>query len=120
MKKDKVEAKQDNFLLYIPKKKHNTWEEKNGKVYLIFYHEKFAEKFVRWLVKKPYVSDIELDDLGSTVWKLIDDKNTVYDIGKKLLEKYGDKCQPVNDRLTQYLRYLNRRGWISFERGNQI
>lgn len=119
MEEKKVLNKKDNFMLYIPQKKHENWEERKGKVYLIFYHDKWIEKLARWLVKKSYVSDVELDDLGSSVWKLIDGKNTVYDLGKKLIDKYGDKCEPVYDRLTLYLRYLNRKGWISFERGNQ-
>lgn len=112
---------QDNFLEYIPCKRHKTWEvNKNGNINLIFYHDKLVEKFMRWLVKKPYKSDIELDELGSTVWNLVNGKNNVFDIGKKLTDEYGDKCQPVYDRLIMYLRYLNRRGWIYFERGNQL
>lgn len=104
----------ENFLTYIPYKKHKTWEERKGKVFLIFHHDKMVEKFFRWLVKKPYVSDIELDNLGSKVWKLIDGKNTIYDIGQELIYCFGDKCEPVYDRLIMYLRYLNKRGWIAF------
>jgi len=116
----KKDAKNDdNFLLYIPRKKHKTWEVKKDRVYLIFHHDKSAEKFLRWLVKKPYTSDIELDELGSAVWQLIDEKNTVHDISRKLVEKFGDKCEPINDRLIMYLRHLNKKGWIAFNRGPQ-
>lgn len=117
--KKKENFNQDNFMLYIPKKKHETWEIRKGKVYLIFYHNKPTEKLIRWLFKKPYVSDIALDDLGSAVWLFIDGKNTVYEIGKKLVGKFGETCQPVYERLIMYIRYLNRRGWITFDRGNQ-
>lgn len=111
--------KEDNFLLYIPKRRQITWKEKEGRVYLIFHHDKIAERFVRWLVKKPYVSDMELDSLGSSAWKLIDGNNSVYGIGQSLLKKYGTSCEPVYDRLILYLRYLNKKGWISFEKGKQ-
>lgn len=117
--KKKEDFKQDNFLLYVPKKKHETWEMREDKVYLIFYHNKAIERFVRWLVRKPYVSDMALDELGSTVWLLIDGTATIYDIGKKFEEKFGDSCKPVYERLIMYIRYLNRRGWISFDRGDQ-
>lgn len=117
--KKKESFKQDNFLLYVPKKKHETWEIREDKVYLIFYHNKAIEKFVRWLVRKPYVSDMGLDELGSTVWQLIDGKATVYDIGKKFEDKFGDSCKPVYERLIMYVRYLNKRGWITFDRGDQ-
>ncbi len=110
----------DNFLLYIPKQNHTAWETQNGKIKLIFYHNKAIERFIRWLVKKPYVSDVELDEMGSAVWQQIDGKQTVFDIGEKLKEKYGEKCEPVYDRLIMYLRYLVRKGWVQLDRGNQI
>lgn len=119
MAKNKSEKKDDNFLLYIPIKKHQRWDVRDGKVYLIFEHNRAVEKLVRWLVKKPNVSDIELDDVGSTVWQLIDGERTVYDIGQELLSRYGESCQPVYERLIMYIRYLNRKAWIAFDRGNQ-
>lgn len=118
MSKEK-QKKDDNFLLYIPSKKHEKWELKDGKVFLIFEHNKAIEKFARWLVKKPNTSDIELDDIGSAVWQLIDGEKNIYDIGQELLNRFGEGCQPVYERLIMYIRYLNKKGWISFERGEQ-
>ena len=109
----------DNFLLYIPVKKHKEYEIKKDNVILIFHHDKPVEKFMRWLIKKPYSSDIELDAMGSRVWELINGQNTVYDIGQQLIKLYGKSCEPVYDRLILYIRYLIKKGWISFERGNQ-
>lgn len=109
----------DNFLLYIPKIKQSSWEERKGRVVLLFYHTKFVERLMRWLVKKPYVSDIELDELGSSVWRLIDGKRSIYDIGQCLRENHGEKCEPVYDRLIMYIRYLVRKGWLALNRGNQ-
>jgi hypothetical protein len=110
---------QDNFLQYIPKKKHKTWELREGKVFLIFNHDKMVEKFLRWLVKKPYTSDIELDDLGSRIWQLIDGESSIIKIGEEILKQCGKSCEPVYDRLSMYFGYLNRKGWVSFERGLQ-
>ncbi len=115
----KENHKEDNFLLYIPKKKHEVWELRNGKVYLMFHHDRIIEKFIRWLVKKPNISDMQLDEIGSEVWQRIDGQKTVYDIGQDLVNSFGEKIDPVYDRLIMYLRFLNRKGWISFEKGNQ-
>lgn len=109
----------DNLLLYVPKKNHMEWELKNNKVYLIFYHKKLIERIMRWLVKKPLVTDIKLDEIGSFIWKHIDGKETIYEIGENLKLQFGEKCEPIYNRLIMYLRYLNRMGWIAFERGNQ-
>ena len=119
MVKNKEVKNQDNFLLYIPVKKHLEYEAKNGYVYLIFHHDKAIEKFLRRLVKKPAVSDIKLDDLGTFVWQSIDGKKNVYEIGKDLKKKFGNRCEPVYDRLIMYLRYLSKKGWIAFEKGDQ-
>lgn len=114
MGKEKKVKNDDNFLLYIPRRKHENWQMRNGKVLLIFEHNKAVERFIRWLVKKPTTSDIELDEIGSRVWKYINGEDTVYDIGQKLLANYGDQMNPVYDRLIMYLRHLNKKGWISF------
>lgn len=113
------ENKEENFLLYIPKIKHETWEEKKGKVYLIFHHDKAVERAVRWLFKKQTVSDMELDKRGSAVWKLIDGKKNVYEISKIMSEKFGDTPEDSQQRLIMYIRYLLKKGWIALEKGKQ-
>lgn len=115
----KINSNKDNFLLYIPRKRHMDWELRKGRVYLIFNHDKSAEKFLRWLVKKPYISDIELDEIGSFVWESIDGGKTIYDISMNMVEKYGESCQPIYERIIMYLRYLNKKGWIAFDKGPQ-
>lgn len=106
---------EDNFLLFVPHIKHETWEEKEDGVYLIFYHNHPVQKLANWLVKKPNKSDIKLDELGSEVWKSMDGSRNIYDIGQLVRAKFGESCEPLYDRLVLYLRYLNRRGWIYFE-----
>jgi hypothetical protein len=113
------EKKEDNYLLYIPRIKHKIWEIRNDKICLIFQHDKVIERLIRWLFKKPYISDIELDDIGSKVWGFIDGKRTVYEIAKKNQEMYGEKFDPSYRRITLFLNYINKKGWISFERGPQ-
>lgn len=111
--------KQDNFLLYVPVKRHELWEVRNEKVYLIFHHNRPIEKFAGWLIKKPLNRDLELDKIGSEVWQLIDGKRSVYEIGQEMRQSLGDQCEPLYDRLVRFLGYLNRKGWTKFERGNQ-
>ena len=35
---------------------------------------------------------------------------------KKLKEEFGEKSEPLYERLTLYLRYLYKRGWISIRK----
>lgn len=108
--------KQENFLLYIPVKNHKTFEEKNNRVYLIFHHDKLVEKITRKLFKKPAITDIELDELGSEVWRLIDGNKNILQIIERMKEKFGQKCEPINERLILFIRYLNKRNWINFKK----
>lgn len=105
----------DNFLLFVPHKKHLEWTEKQGSVYLIFHHNHPIQKLANWLVKKSSVSDLKLDALGTEVWKNIDGKRNIYEIGEVIKRKFGPECEPLYDRLIMFVRYLNRRGWIYFE-----
>lgn len=109
------EIAQDNFLLFVPHIKHTEWIEKEGSVFLIFHHNHPIQKLANWLVKKSSTTDMKFDDLGSAVWKAIDGKRNIYEIGIIIKGKFGDSCEPVYDRLIMYIRYLNRRGWIYFE-----
>lgn len=114
-KRQAKEAPVDNFLLFVPHKKHEEWVEKQGSVYLIFHHNHPVQRLANWLVKKSSVSDLKLDSLGSEVWKAIDGKRSIYQIGEVIKQKFGADCEPLYDRLIMFVRYLNRRGWIYFE-----
>ncbi|MGB9779592.1 PqqD family protein [Caldanaerobacter sp.] len=107
----------DNFLLYIPKKsKKVNWEKKQEKIVFLFYHDRLIEKVARLFVKKPRVTTLELDDIGTAVWELIDGEKNVYEIGQELKERFGEKVEPLYERLSLFLGYLNKRGWIYFSK----
>ena len=114
-KKKEEFRQEDNFLLFVQHIKHNDWIDKKGSIFLIFHYNHPIQKAVNWLVKKPNTSDLKLDDLGSTVWKSIDGKRNVKELGDVLVDTFGEGCQPVYERLIMFLRYMNRRGWIYFE-----
>ncbi|CAK9330672.1 PqqD family protein [Thermoanaerobacter kivui] len=108
----KKQKKSDNFMLSVPHySKKIEWKNKNGKVIFVFYHNKLVERLVRLFVKKPETTTLELYEIGSTVWNLIDGKRNVYEMGQKLKERFRDSVEPFYDRLIIFMRYLNRRGW---------
>ena len=51
--------------------------------------------------------------MGSFIWSLIDGKRTIYDIALLVKEKYGDKAEPLYNRLVQYMRNLEDYGFIT-------
>ncbi|PKL81583.1 MAG: PqqD family protein [Ignavibacteriae bacterium HGW-Ignavibacteriae-3] len=79
---------------------------------------KFAAKFIVPKLKSPVIK-IKLDELGSAVWLLIDGKRSVAQIARLLTEKFGDKIEPVNERLPKYLTGLYEQQFITFQEINK-
>ena len=106
--------KEGNALLYVPKIKYNNWEVKGGKVLITLEHNKLVERVVGWLFKKPKVTDIKLDEMGTKVWMCIDGQKNIYDIGNEIKEFFGESCEPVYERLILYIGYLCKKNWVEF------
>ena len=66
------------------------------------------------MFKTPEVSNIDLDEFGSFVWLSIDGKNTVFDIGGKVKEEFGEDVEPLYPRLIQFLNVLKEVKYIEF------
>lgn len=76
---------------------------------------------VKYLVPKIKSPDIKLklDELGSAAWLLMDGKKNVALVASLLTEKFGDKIQPVNERLTKFLTGLYEQRLITFQEINK-
>ncbi|RLF48227.1 MAG: hypothetical protein DRN29_00215 [Thermoplasmata archaeon] len=91
------------------------WIEEEGRVSLKVI--KFKGKFGQWLcraLKKPNYFLINLDEVGSFIWKKCNGKNSIEDILKQLEEKYGK--EKMKERLIVFLLMLKRYGYVEFER----
>lgn len=71
---------------------------------------KLAQKFL----KKPKTSYVHLDEFGSSVWQLIDGQKDIMKIGELFLEKFGDKANPLYERLAKYFQILDSYGFIKW------
>lgn len=79
---------------------------------------KFTNRYLRaWLqprLRYPYIR-VKLDEIGSEVWRNCDGCTTVAKIGSILQERFGDKIEPVYDRLAAFLRQSVRSELMSLE-----
>lgn len=114
--KKNLEKKDINFLELIPIR--NIKWEKQEKGLVVLLKPKFKNKLlVKYLlprIKKPFFR-IKLDEIGSYVWELCNEQNTVFEIGEKLKERFGEKIEPVYDRLILFLKQLERGKCIKFK-----
>lgn len=107
--------KNNNFLDYIPAISNKvTWSQKDDIVTVNMYHKGFYAFIAHKFFKRPSVSHIKLDEYGSFIWLLIDGKNTISDLADCMKEKYGDKAEPLYERLVTYMRILRNNKFIIY------
>lgn len=61
---------------------------------------------------------IRLDDVGTGVWDLCDGSRSVHEIGLHLHEAFGDRIEPVYDRLALFLEQMRQQGLIAWGEAN--
>jgi hypothetical protein len=109
-----------NYLDLTPLRLHKeeVSEENLVTVLIPKFQNRFALRFIVPKLKSD-VFKLKLDELGSAVWLSIDGRNTVDQIAKQLLKKFGDKIEPVNERLTKFLTGLYEQRLITFQEINK-
>ena len=69
-----------------------------------------------WIAQKafhrPRISQIHLDEMGNFIWPLMDGERTVYDIAMLVREEFGEKAEPLFQRLVQYVKNLESYGFV--------
>ena len=104
----------NNFLEYIPQIKHQNYVIDKKQVKLLFEHNGPIEAIVQKVFKKPRVTDVALDELGSAAWLYIDGKRNVRDIGQMICQCNQQDKETIYKRLSIFLGHLYRQKWISF------
>lgn len=80
----------------------------NGIVTIFEKQDHKIQRFFRKLrFKIPLYKKIALDEMSSEVFLLIDGKRTVKEIGENLEMKYGDKVNPLYERLLVFLNHIH-------------
>ncbi len=112
----KMSKKNKNYLDYIPVHSANfPWEvNKQGLVEIRVTNKGFYNWLAQKFFHKPRVSRISLEEYGSFIWQQIDGHKSIYDIGLLVREEFGEKAEPVFERLARYFRTLENTHYIRF------
>ena len=113
-----MKNKNENFLEKIPVKNEKIgWSaDENGIVTLEIYNKGVFNKIFQLILKKPKITYIHLDENGSFVWPLIDGEKNIIEIGKFVKEHFGEKANPLYERLSQFFKVLESYRFISFKK----
>lgn len=109
--------KKENYLDYIPRPNELFECKKNekGRVEVKVHNKGVINKLAQVFFKKPKYSYIELDEFGTFVWDHMDGKNSIYEIGVQVKERFGKKAEPVYERLSQFIKILHNNHFIVYE-----
>ncbi len=115
MKKNKVN---ENYLEKIPARNPEIgWKtDEEGKVTLEIENKGIFKRITQVLIKKPKISYIHLDETGSFVWPLIDGEKDITEIGKLVEAHFGEKANPLYERLAQYFQILDSYGFVKWNK----
>lgn len=113
-----AKKQKENYLEKIPvrNEKFRFTEDENGLITIEIDNKGVFNRLLQRIAKKPKVSYIHLDENGSFVWKQIDGKRDIIEIGEKVEEHFGDASHPVYERLVKYFSMLQNAGFIEFKK----
>ena len=104
----------DNYLEYVPC--HNPDIEyeidSENKVTIFQENKGFFNFIAQKLFKKPRISQIHLDEMGNFIWSNIDGRRNLLEIAELVKAEFGEKAEPLYNRLVQYIKTLEAYGFI--------
>ena len=108
---------QPNVLEFVPIRKIERFStDEKGVVTLEIENKGVFNRIAQKLFKKPKITYIHLDETGSFVWPLIDGEKNITDIGVLVKEHFGEKAEPLYERLSKYFKILESYGFVEFKK----
>jgi len=104
-----------NLLELIPVRTIEWIKDEEGKITLLKpkYKNPLLKKNLLPRMKNPNFK-VNLDEIGSYLWLLIDGEKNVNQIAQLFKQKFGEKVEPLYDRLAKFLTNLEKNGFIKF------
>ncbi len=116
MKPEKeINKREVNLLKLIPEREieYRTGEDGIVTLLKLKFKNRFLVKYLLPRFKNPFFK-YKLDKIGSFVWLMCDGERRVEEIADLMKEEFGEEVEPCLDRLSLFLNYLEKSGYISF------
>ena len=106
----------ENYLEKIPKRPDKIdWSVEDDVVTLHLENKGVFNRLAQILLKKPKVSHIHLDEIGSFVWPLLDGDKNILELGELVEKHFGEKAHPLYERLAKYFQILDSYHFIEWK-----
>ncbi len=112
----KIISEKQNILDLIPIQNEEWGKKADGTVFLK--KRRFKNTWINKMMEKcgiPLYYCIYLDEFGSFVWNHCDGLQPIYQIAQSLYERFGEKVDPVYERLGAFMRLLAYQKLISYK-----
>lgn len=115
MKKKKIIVN-ENYLERIPLRVASIkWTKDDEKVTLEIENTGWANRIAQIFFKRPKVSYVHLDEMGSFLWPILDGERDITAIGELVKEKFGEAAEPLYPRLAKFFHILESYHFISWK-----
>ena len=110
-----------NLLELVPEQKRTSEERPDGMIDVILprYGNGWLSRILESVFRGAPVR-VQLDDVGTRVWRLCDGHRCVRDIGTSLHAELGDSIEPVYDRLGEFFKQMKKAGLIRWKNEHQV
>ena len=85
----------------------------SGTVVVEMENRGFTNRIAQRFFKKPAISHITLEGMGSYIFTCIDGRRSVHEIGIMVHGKFGDEAEPLYERLSLYMKQLEKLGFVT-------
>jgi len=111
----KKQKKEYNLLELIPFRNYQFVYNENKKIDVLVprFNDRFFGKFLQPRLKNPHIK-ANLDDMGTSVWELMDGQNKVEDIIIKMNEYHSENEENLEERIKVFIQNLYRNNFIKF------
>jgi len=108
-----------NYLELTPVRNYDHVIEDSGLISVLVpkFDIKWLDKIMSNIIKSRFFK-AKLDEFGTETWLEMDGNKSVHLISEHLAQKFGEKINPVDERLTKFLSELYKYNFITFKEIN--
>lgn len=89
--------------------------DENGLITLEIENTGVMNRIAQKLLKKPKISYVHMEEVGSFVWPLLDGEKDILALGEAVKEKFGEKAEPLYPRLAKYFQIMDSYHFIQWK-----
>ena len=105
-----------NYLDMVPSRGSMDWHAgEDGRVTLEIENRGVFHTIAQKLFRKPRISYVHLDELGSFIWQRIDGVQTVGELAGPVKEQFGEAAEPLYPRIARYFQVLESYGFVTLQ-----